>query len=126
MSSTNRINNLSSCDTYLCKSEEKQKFSVFDNVNINNLGSFYNNNDSLFKKRVDKLNIRFYLETDKFLNFKTEMDKSQDNLFLVLFKQLSLYVEEIERLNIKLRDKGEQEKHIKNNNKEDVICDLKI
>jgi hypothetical protein len=106
-----RINNLSANDaTVFLKNEEKTKLSIFDNINVNNLNNYYNKDESLFKKKVDKLNFRFYLETDKFLNFKHEMEKSQDHLFLLLFKQISVYVEEIERLNLKIKEKEEYEK----------------
>jgi hypothetical protein len=88
------------------------KFAMFGETN--NLNNFYNKDDSDFKKKIDKLNFKFYLETDRFLNFKTEIEKSQDNLFLYLFKQVSLYIEEIEKLNYKLREKEEQEKQNKN------------
>ncbi len=108
---SHRINNLSANDaTVFLKNEEKTKLLIFDNINVNNLNNFYNKDESLFKKKVDKLNFRFYLETDKFLNFKHEMEKSQDHLFLLLFKQISVYVEEIERLNVKIKDKEEYEK----------------
>lgn len=107
-----KMNHLSANDAsvYL-KNEDRSKFSIFDNINMNNLGNFYIKEDSLFKKKVDKLNLRFYLETDKFLNHKHEMEKSQDHLFLLLFKQISVYVEEIEKLNVKLRE--EQKVHNK-------------
>jgi hypothetical protein len=83
----------------------EQKFQMFENVN--NLNSFYN--DPEFKKKIEKLNFKFYLETDRFLNFKTEFEKSQDNLFLILFKQVSHYVEEIEKLNQRLKNKEEKQ-----------------
>jgi hypothetical protein len=89
----------------------EQKFQVFDY--INNLNNNYYKEDSEIRKKIDKLNFKFYLETDRFLNFKTEIDKSQDNLFLLLFKQVSLYIEEIERLNTKLRHKEGIEKNQK-------------
>lgn len=105
-----RTNNLSANDaSHFLKSDEK-KFSIFDNININNLGMFYHKDESLFKKKIDKLNLRFYLETDKFLNLKQDLEKSQDHLFLYLFKQVSLYIEEIEKLNIKLKEKEDNEK----------------
>jgi hypothetical protein len=90
----------------------EQKFQMFDN--IGSLNNFYNREDSEFIKKIDKLNFKFYLETDRFINFKTEIEKSQDNLFLLLFKQVSLYVDEIEKLNTKLRHKEELEKRDKN------------
>ena len=109
MKTPNRIINLSANEVFL-KNEEKSKFSIFDSLNVNNLNSFYNKDDSQFKKKIDKLNFRFYLETDKFINFKHDVEKSQDNLFLFLFKQISVYVEEIERLNLKLKEKEDNDK----------------
>jgi hypothetical protein len=84
--------------------------NLLDGININNLGQFYPKDESVFKKKIDKLNYRFYLETEKFLNNKTESEKCQDQLFMILFKQISLYVQEIERLNIILREKIEFER----------------
>lgn len=109
-----RINHSSACDasTFL-KTEEKPKFSLIDNINSAKLGLYYHKDDSIFKKKIDKLSLRFYLETEKVLTIKTDLEKCQDNLFLILFRQVSLYVEEIERLNLKLREKEENEKHTK-------------
>lgn len=92
------------------RNEDKTKFTFFENLNINHLNSFYSKEESAFKKKVDKLNLKFYLETDKFLGIKTDLEKSQDHLFLILFKQVSLYVEEIERLNYKIKEKDDNDK----------------
>ena len=94
--------------------DDQNKINILENFNINNLNNHYSKDDQSFKNKVDKLNFKFYLETDKFLNFKQEIEKSQDNLFLLLFKQISLYVEEIERLNNKLKEKEDSDKIIKN------------
>ena len=103
------------------KSEEKQKLylsNLIDNINLNNLGSSFYKDDNLFKKRLDKLNYKFYAETEKYLNEKKDMETSQDQLFIILFKQISLYIEENERLNHLLKEK-DSEKH-NNKDKEDV------
>lgn len=76
--------------------------NLIDSINLTNLSEYYHNKtDILFKKRIDKLNVKFYLETEKCMDSKTheEIEKSHNKLFLILFKQISLYVEEIERLN---------------------------
>jgi len=94
--------------------EEKQKVQMFEDLNFNVLNSIYSKEDSSFKKIIDKLNTKFYSETNKFLGIKAELEKSQDNLFIILFKQISSYIEEIEKLNIKLKEKEEKEKAFKN------------
>lgn len=73
------------------------------------LQSFYykNTQTNSFLKQIDRLNQSFSSYSDKYLNLKSEIDKVSDSLFINLFKQISLYVEEIERLNLKLK---EQEK----------------
>ena len=76
--------------------------NLIDSINLTNLSEYYDNKtDILFKKRIDKLNVKFYLETEKCMDSKTheEIEKSHNKLFLILFKQISLYIEEIERLN---------------------------
>ena len=83
------------------QNENSPLISLIDSINLTNLNSYYNNDDVLFKKRIDKLNLKFYLETEKCLDTKTfeDIQKSHNKLFLILFKQISLYIEEIERLN---------------------------
>lgn len=91
-------------------SGEKSKFTAFDNLNINNLNSYYNPSENSFKKKIDKLNQKFYLETDKFIFNKAEYEKAKDSLFIVLFKEIGLYIEEIEKLNVKIKEKEDLEK----------------
>lgn len=93
--------------------EDKQKFQMFEDLNFNILNNLYSKEDSNFKKSIDKLNLKFYSESNKFLGIKGELEKSQDNLFIILFKQISSYIEEIEKLNIKLKEKEEKEKVFK-------------
>jgi hypothetical protein len=106
--------------TKLQEDRNQMLANLLDNININNLGQFYPKDESVFKKKIDKLNYRFYLETEKYLNNKTESEKCQDQLFMILFKQISLYIQEIERLNILLREKIEYEKINKDKN-EDIF-----
>jgi hypothetical protein len=86
-----------------------------ENSMINNLGDtiddmkqhildLYYDNNSLFKNKIDNLNLQFYLETEKYLNYNKNNDinrsqKLQANLFMILFKQINIFLEEIERLN---------------------------
>ena len=73
---------------------------------IENLNLHVNSNskeETFFKKKIDKLNLKFYIETEKYLKHKhtnsVEGEKCQETLFLILFQQISLYIEEVERLN---------------------------
>lgn len=82
--------------------------SLVDNIDLNSLNTFYNKEDSLFKRRIDKLNIKFYIETEKFMTNKQDIKECQDQLFFILFKQISLYLEEIERLNKLVTEKKDE------------------
>ena len=67
------------------------------------LNLYYDKNSS-FKKKIDNLNLKFYLETEKYLNNNKSNDyyrnqKLQANLFIILFQQINIFIEEIERLN---------------------------
>ena len=78
----------------------------YETPSMNNLTSFYMKEDAnKFMKKIDKLNLNFMILSDKYLKHQKEVEKVKDNLFINLFKQISLYVEEIERLNIKIKDK---------------------
>ena len=72
--------------------------NLIDIINNNNLNLFYHEDDSNnFKRNIDSLNLKFYLETEKILSSNTN---NSGNLFFILFKQITLYIKEIERLNI--------------------------
>lgn len=78
--------------------------NLLDSLNLNK-GIFLNDEYSMiFKKKIDKLNLRFYMETDKYLSNKTNTAKCQDTLFIILFKQISLYMEELQRSNSIIRE----------------------
>ena len=70
--------------------------NIIDAINNNNLNLFYQDNSN-FKRNIDSLNIKFYLETEKILTTNVQ---NSNNLFLILFKQIILYIREIERLNL--------------------------
>ena len=78
-----------------------------DNVKITELlDSIYkrtmNNSNTVneeFKSKIDELNLEFYLQTEKYLSDHTKDQKCQSALFVILFKQISVYIDEIERLN---------------------------
>ena len=44
--------------------------NLLDNLNKNSLNLFYQNSTSIFKKKIDELNLKFYLETEKYLSNK--------------------------------------------------------
>ena len=86
---------------------------ILDTINSNSLNIFYPDSNSDFKKKIDSLNLKFYLETEKYLSNKNRSEKCQTSLFIILFKQINIYIEEIERLNlIIIKRKYEPEKII--------------
>ena len=54
----------------------------------------YYDNNSIFKNKIDNLNLQFYLETEKYLNYNKNNEnndiirsqKLQANSFMILFK----------------------------------------
>ena len=73
--------------------------NLIDVINDNNLNFFYQDNKSSFKNNIDQLNLKFYLETEKILSSTDRKIHNENKLFLILFKQITLYIKEIERLN---------------------------
>ena len=71
--------------------------NIIDVINNNNLNLFYQDDLTNFKRNIDNLNLKFYLETEKIL---ASSNYNSNNLFLILFKQITLYIKEIERLNV--------------------------
>lgn len=78
--------------------------AVIDNLNLNRSVALKDEGSLYFKKRIDKLNLKFYVETEKYLNNQNDMDRCQDQLFVILFRQISTYSEEVERLNYIIKD----------------------
>ena len=109
---------------------------ILDNINKNSLSAFYEP-DSEFKNKMGTLNLKFYLETEKYLSNQKQKIKTQTSLFIILFKQIIIYIKEIERLNlIIIQKKYEPENIIKRTDdiaqkqkefqtKEDIINVLK-
>ena len=83
---------------------------LLNSIPLNNLNDYYDIETSAFKKRCDKLNLKFYWETESIANQK-EIPYPYNKLFIILFKEISLYIEEIERLNKQLRQKNKNEKY---------------
>ena len=91
-----------------CKTLDEMRQSVLD---------LYYNKNSLFKNKIDNLNLQFYLETEKYLKYfnlnnHAMYQKIQANLFIILFKQINLYIQEIERLNKIIIDNKYQKEQI--------------
>ena len=81
--------------------------NIIDAINENNLNTFYEDDNSNFKRNIDQLNLKFYLETEKIIkstNNNSEVCFNSNKLFLILFKQINLYISEIERLNAIILD----------------------
>ena len=115
----NPINKLSpkklkSNDTYETSEESPDELlsKILDTINTNSLNVFYPDSNNEFKKKIDSLNLEFYLETEKFLTNKNHSEKCQTSLFTILFKQINIYIEEIERLNLIIMKKRYDPKKI--------------
>ena len=90
-----------------------------ENLNIGNLNGtdyYYKKEEgNIFMKKINKLNMNFSVMTEKYIKTKSILDKINDNLFLNLFKQISTYIEEIEKLNLKMKERGNNLKIDKSN-----------
>ena len=86
--------------------------NLLDNLNKNSLNIFYRDSSSIFKKKIDDLNLKFYLETEKYLSNQNKQEKTQSSLFIILFKQIKVYIEEIERLNLIILQKKYEPRNI--------------
>lgn len=73
---------------------------LIDSLDFQKQAQCFDEGSMLFRKKIDKLNLKFFVETENYLTNKNETNS--DNLFLILFKQISIYSEEINRLNLKL------------------------
>ena len=103
-----------------------ENFTGNDLINI-----YYNKDDgNIIMKKINKLNMNFYMLSERYLKYRNDIDKINDSLFLNLFKQISIYIEEIEKLNLKLKDIGNNIKKYRDNlnelNKENINFKLII
>ena len=87
--------------------------NLIDVINENNLNFFYQDNTSSFKYNIDQLNLKFYLETEKILSSTEKTYHNENKLFLILFKQINLYIKEIERLNTILIEQAKEPNSLK-------------
>jgi len=102
------INNLSENQNPI----NKNNICVYNFINempLQNLNDYYDIETSLFLKRIEKLNLKFYWTSECILN-QQDIKYPYNKLFLILFKQISLYIEEIARLNKQLKQKIKNEK----------------
>jgi len=97
----NNLYKLSSNDSFENIDENPNQVvsKILDNINKNSLSTFYDS-ESEFKNKIDSLNLKFYLETEKYLCNQNKKIKTQTSLFIILFKQIIIYIKEIERLNL--------------------------
>ena len=108
--------------------------NIIDVISNNNLNLFYEDDSTNFKRNIDNLNLKFYLETEKILS---STNYNSNNLFLILFKQITLYIKEIERLNVIIlylkqemqkvkKSPINQKKKMEFESKKDIINDLRF
>ena len=95
--------------------------SILKEIPLHNLNDYYNIETNVFKKRIEKLNLQFFWIYESILegqninitdnnNNKQSLIFPYNKLFLILFKEISLYIEEILRLNKQLNAKNKNEK----------------
>lgn len=117
----NQINKLTSKEMNNNEQNEKTEESpnellskILDKINTKSLNEFYPDSNNEFKKKIDSLNLEFYLETEKFLSNKHHSINCQTSLFIILFRQINIYIEEIGRLNLIIMErKYDPEKIVK-------------
>lgn len=103
------------------KSNEIYKITeLLDNICQKSLNNYYKYSNSSFAKQIDELNLKFYLETEKYLSEQVKDQMCQSSLFVILFKQISLYIEEIERLNLIISEKKYEGKSIRERMEENL------
>jgi len=84
------------------KSENVPLSTLLNNIPLDNLKNYYDLETSVFIKNCDKLNFDFYNKIEQ-INF---IPNVYNNLFIILIKEICLLIEEIERLNLQLREKS--------------------
>ena len=101
--------------------------SILKEIPLHNLNDYYSIETNIFKKRIEKLNLQFFWIYESILEGQNTNNNNTDNsninndskqnlifpynkLFLILFKEISLYIEEIMRLNKQLDAKNKNEK----------------
>lgn len=84
------------------KTENVPLSTLINNIPLDKLKNYYDLETSVFIKNCDKLNFDFYNKIEQ-INF---IPNVYNNLFIILIKEICLLIEEIERLNLQLREKS--------------------
>ena len=104
-------------------SERKIHSIKITNVKEKNQLNSHREIENNFTNQIDDLNLKFYLETEKYLNNKANDAQCQSKLFSILFKQIDIYSKEINRLNGIISEKRNKEENLKV--KDSIIKSLK-
>ena len=99
---SDNINNLTNNDNFIS--------AVLKEIPLNNLNDYYDIESNIFNKRIQKLNLKFFWTSESLLT-QNEIQFPYNKLFLILFKEISLYIEEITRLNKQLKQKTKNERY---------------
>ena len=86
--------------------------NLINSMPFENMSEYYDIESNIFLKRIEKLNLKFFWTSECILQ-NNEIKYPYNKLFLILFKQISLYIEEITRLNKQLKLKNKNEKYMK-------------
>ena len=74
-----------------------------------------------FYENIRKLNKNFYSTSENYKKIRNKLDKVNDELFMNLFQQIDLYIQEVEKLNKKGSSNNDKEyKNIINNLKKQI------
>lgn len=80
------------------KNSQIQSIKIINLKEKNELHSHRETNIN-FTNQIDDLNLKFYLEAEKYLNNKENDSQCQKKLFSILLKEINIYNKEIKRLN---------------------------
>ena len=83
---------------------------MLQNINISSLNDYYEVESNIFKKKIEKLNLRFFWTSEVLLK-DDNIFFPYNKLFLILFKEISLYIDEITRLNKQLKLKTKKKNY---------------
>ena len=105
------LNNLST-ENINSKEYNNDILNLINSMPFENMSEYYDIESNIFLKRIEKLNLKFFWTSECILQ-NNEIKYPFNKLFLILFKQISLYIEEIARLNKQLKLKNKNEKYMK-------------
>jgi hypothetical protein len=110
LNKTLKISNKNMLENNSNENNSNNLSSLIKDINFNNLNEYYELQSSIFMKKIQKLNLKFYWTSEVLLNEKN-IQYPYNKLFLILFKEISLYIDEIERLNKQLKLKAKNENY---------------